>query len=187
MNKFLLILTLSALLNSNTFSQSVDLNLQNSVAFNKYLLQDGGQWKAKNVDYNENQSYGFPYFLLQFESSDSLSIQATIQGIDSKEDTLLFWSVWEFYNPIKKNNFMVQRSPSNMHATGTVTYPVQNQRNGELTLYFPNGKSLKHKDMHVILSLDTLKSSSLDFDEASNEWGNQSNLIWVREKKKVPK
>lgn len=153
-----------------------------SRAFFAYITEGSGLWKTENKNYDPSQEGGFTHFLVHFESPDSQSVRGAISGITPQLDTVLFWEIWEFYAPHQGTPIMVQRSPYGTYTIATATFPNERERQCEMVFHYPNGATLRHRDVHRIISADKMVSESADYDAEKDDWGEVNTATWTREK-----
>jgi hypothetical protein len=148
--------------------------------FFKLLSEKGGVWIAQNPAYDSTNENDFQKFILKVNQKDALSIDAEILGVNTKKDTLTFWTFSEFYAPDKKKNLFYQRSTNGLYyAVGEATM-TNKERRCEMTFYYAGGAYLKHKDIHTFIDEVTIESISYDFNTETNEWKEVSRLLWKR-------
>ncbi len=148
----------------------------------KKITAHGGIWIGENPKYDASKPEDFKVFILKVELNDPLKIEADILGVNTKKDTIPFWQFSEFYAPDKKKNIFYQRSMNGMYyASGEATM-TETERYCEMSFYYSGGEYLKHKDTHILMDENTMKSISYDYDPKSQTWINESILIWKREK-----
>lgn len=162
------------------FSQAKDSIQVKHEAFFKTISDNGGTWVAENPKYDASNPEDFKVFILKTSLTDPLRLDADILGVNTKNDTIIFWKFTDFYAPDKKKNIYFQRSLNGLYyASGEATMTAT-ERYCEMSFYYSGGEYLKHKDTHTFTDSNTMKSLSHDYDPKSQTWINESILIWKR-------
>lgn len=178
--KTLKLLLLTVMLTNLSFSQTKDSIQTQHETFFKNMSANGGIWVAENPKYDKSKPDDFSVFILKVKQKDPLSINAEILGVNTKKDTLKFWEFSDFYAPDKKKNIYYQRSADGMYyASGEATM-TEKERYCEMSFYYSRGEYLKHKDTHTFINDNQMQSVSYDYDNKTNQWINESILIWKR-------
>lgn len=167
-------------MSSVTFGQVPDTIQKNhELLFNK-LAANGGVWVASNPAYDASKDDDFREFILKVQQQDALKIDAEIQGVNTKGDTLNFWTFSEFYAPHLKKNIFYQRSVDGAYyAMGEATM-TPTERYCEMSFYYVGGEYQKHKDTHTVISENKMESLSYDLDPETKKWKLVSTLTWDR-------
>lgn len=142
------------------------------------LTSQGGTWIAKNKDFQSNNSYGFPKFIMRFWEYDDMSIRGEILGINVKNDTIKFWEIWDFIDVTSVKSIQVQRGPTGNYGIGNSSYESDILRLGEINFRYTDGSEMKHRSSHQFITKYQLKSISEDFDSDKQIWTQSSILIW---------
>ncbi|WP_299116775.1 hypothetical protein [uncultured Winogradskyella sp.] len=157
------------------------VELKHKTLFKK-ITSHGGTWVGENPKYDASKPDDFKVFVLKIKLSDPLKIEADILGVNTKNDTIPFWQFSEFYAPDKKKNIFYQRSMDGLYYAYGEPTMTETERYCEMAFYYSGGEYLKHKDTHILLDENTMKSISYDYDPKSQTWINESILIWKLKK-----
>lgn len=179
--KFTLILVYIVLsLSLGAFAQTTDsIQKKHEIMFDA-LASEGGVWVAENPDYDASKTEDFKEFILKVRKEDALKINADIVGVNTKGDTLLFWTFTEFYAPHLKKNIFYQRSPDGQYYAMGEASMTEKERYCTMSFFYAKGEYLKHKDTHTIVSKNRMESLSYDFIDRTSDWKLVSTLSWKR-------
>ncbi|MDJ0646459.1 MAG: hypothetical protein QNJ57_10805 [Flavobacteriaceae bacterium] len=179
MKKLSLTLIISCLFMLIAFTKQ-DHKDSKAQSFFDEVTKGSGIWVANHVNFNKNDANGFPKFILEFKRLDRSSLWAKIKGINQKNDTVLFWEIWEFVDVPSGRTKITQRSPAGHYGYGEASFESDIKRISELSLNFTNGASSKHKSSHELVDSNLLISISKNYDDKTKTWVETPAQEWKR-------
>jgi len=174
-------IALICFMNTNAIGQKgeqVDLNIVR--AFINNVTANGGTWIAENNQFDKQNKEGFPFFIMSFKKDDDLSVRGKILGVNTENDTIVFWEIWEFVDVTTGKSKQVQRGPTGNYGFGGSTYVSNVIRKGELHFNFIDGSESKHKSSHIFLDDNTMLSESENYDAKAQQWVKSPPQKWIR-------
>ncbi len=149
--------------------------IENSKKFFEKITKDNGTW----VHYPKDTTVGFDSFTMMFEMPGPDTLKGTIFGFTQTGDTIVFWNVTEYKDPIIDSVIFVQKGQMGS-VKSTSYFPDSIIRKSNFEIIYSNGAAERHKDTHTFLNDSTIRTESEIFDLESQIWIKQPKAIWKR-------
>ncbi|WP_067031400.1 hypothetical protein [Allomuricauda sp. CP2A] len=149
-------------------------NTENARDFFAKLAMDGGTWVHNPSD----TTMAFHSFIMKFERREEDTLTGKIMGRTKTGDTIPFWRVEEYIDVAKDSIIFIQQGQHG-NAKGTSIFPDPMTRESNFKMVYSNGLAQNHKDTHVFINDSTMLTQSKIFDNQTQKWIDQPDVIWT--------
>ena len=171
----MLLLGIIFLLVSCEKKKPVSENIKNAKQFFNQLTEDNEIWIYKPG----NSTVHFENFIMKFKMQGRDTLIGRISGVHINGDTIPFWNVKEIID-YSNDRVLFEQSGSMGKAKSISTFPKPTVRKAEFEINYVDGTTQKHRDTHIIISDNEIRTESEVYKQEDNEWVKQPQTIWKK-------